>query len=89
VATIVYAYYLRTKILKDTKVDGPLTNQELIGVLITLVINVLISGSIYYFSLYKKLPKKAKDINKYVILILIIVLILQYGLHLPIFLTTR
>ena len=88
-ATIIFAYYLRTQILRYTKVDGPLTKNEMIGVASSLLINVLMIGSIYYFSLYKKYPKKAKDVNKYITIIFIAIVIIQYGLHIPLFVLTK
>jgi hypothetical protein len=89
IPSIIYSYYLRNRILKTTKVDGPLAKSELIGVITTLVINVLISATIYYFGLYKKFPKKSKEINKYATIILLIMLTLQYVLHFPLFVLTR
>ena len=88
-AAIIYAYYLRFKILKETKVDGSLTKSELVSVLITLIINPVICGTIYYISFYKKLPKKVKSINKYATIIFIVYIILQYGLHFSLFSATR
>lgn len=76
-----YSYYFMSKVLKE-RADGPLTKDEKITIIITLVLNTLISYLIYYFGWKDKLPQKAQQVKKYfwkIILALVLIALLAIG----------
>ena len=66
IAVCAYSYFFMKKVLDNTTVDGPLTKNEKINVIITLIVATLPAYFIYYFGWKEKLPIKAKQVNKYV-----------------------
>ena len=60
-----YSYYFMNKVLKTTAKDCALTKSEKIQVIITLLLNTVISWGIYSFGWKKKLPTKSKQVDKY------------------------
>jgi len=66
-----YTYYFMDKVLKSNPKDGALTKNEKIQVIILLIFNTLISWAILSFGWKKKLPIKSKQVNRYVKVILV------------------
>lgn len=60
-----YSYYFMNKVLDTTSKDCELTKNEKIQVIITLLLNTVISWGIYSFGWKKRLPTKAKQVDKY------------------------
>lgn len=54
------------KVLDRTPTDCPLTKEEKLNVIITLIIGTLPAYFIYNFGWKAKLPTKAKQVTKYV-----------------------
>lgn len=78
----IYSYYFMRKVAKEG-IDGPLTKDEKVTVIITLVLNTLFSFIIYYLGWKDKLPQKAQQVKSYlwkIILALVIVALLSFGI---------
>ena len=60
-----YTYYFMKKVVTNTTTDAPLTNNEKIQVIITILLGFPITWFIYKMGWDKKLPIKAKQINTY------------------------
>lgn len=78
----VYSYIFMRKIIKE-RTDGPLTKDEKITIIITLVLNTAISYLIYYFGWKDKLPQKAQQVKAYlwkIILALVLIAIIAFVL---------
>lgn len=84
-ALLAYILYLTNKIEKNSLVDGPLTKNEKIQVILTIILNPIIAGGFYYYCWRNKLPIKAKQANKYSIIIFILWLIIGVPLYITFF----
>lgn len=77
----IYSYFFMRKVVKESA-DGPLTKDEKITIIITLVLNTLISYLIYYFGWKDKLPQKAQQVKSYlwkIILALVLIALFSFG----------
>ncbi len=70
IALSAYAFYFMRKVSKETRADSPLTKNEKIQVIILMLLNTLISWAIFYFGCRNKLPTKAKQVKRYFLTIL-------------------
>lgn len=80
----VYSYFFMRKVVKERS-DGPLTKDEKFTVIITLILNTLISYFIYYFGWKDKLPQKAQQVKSYlwkIILALVLIAVIAFGIAL-------
>jgi uncharacterized membrane protein required for colicin V production len=66
----VYTYYFMKNVSENTKKDGPLTKNEKIQVIILLLINTLLTWIILRFGWKDTLPTKAKQVTKYLLRII-------------------
>lgn len=77
----VYSYFFMRKVVKERS-DRPLTKDEKITVIVTLILNTLISYLIYYFGWKDKLPQKAQQVKSYlwkIILALILIAVIAFA----------
>lgn len=65
-----YSYFLMNRAVKNSTADAPLTTGEKIQVILLLIFNTLPSWFIFYLGWKKKLPVKAKQVNKYLFVII-------------------
>jgi hypothetical protein len=70
----IYSYYFMKSVLKNTPGDCQLTAPEKIRVIITLLLNTPLSWAIYYLGWKNKLPTKAKQVNKYIRNIILVII---------------
>ncbi|MDO8498906.1 MAG: hypothetical protein Q7S44_03920 [bacterium] len=76
--------------VKKAGVDGKLTRNEKIQVIITLLLTTAISWIIYYYGWKGSLPIKAKQVNSYLLkLFLVLGAVAITALALAVFFSTR
>lgn len=61
----VYTYFFMEDVKKKAKGNSPLTRNEKIQVVLLLIFNTLLSWIILSFGWKKELPAKSKQVNKY------------------------
>jgi len=76
----VAAFFIKKQIKQNTKVDGPLTKDEKTKVILTEFFSPILAGAVYYYGLRKEFPIKAKQANKYSIIIFVCQLLVGVGL---------
>lgn len=74
IAFSLYTYFFMRHVLKKTPKDSELTKSEKIQTIILLILNTLFSWLILYFGWKKKLPQKARQVKKYFLWIMGILL---------------
>lgn len=76
IALSVYSWYFMQKVLKSTPRDCRLTKSEKIQVIITLLLNTIVSWAIYNYGWKKRLPTKSRQVNIYVKNIIIALIVI-------------
>lgn len=65
-----YTFYFMNNVIKKSRADGLLASGEKLQVILLLIFNTLPSWLIFYLGWKKKFPKKAKQVNKYLFIII-------------------
>jgi len=66
----VYSFFLMNRVAKKSPVEAPLTRGEKIQVIALLIFNTLPSWLIFHLGWKKASPIKAKQVNKYLMTII-------------------
>ncbi|MBI5018857.1 hypothetical protein HZB58_01125 [Candidatus Gottesmanbacteria bacterium] len=65
-----YSFFLMNRAIKNSSPDAPLSTGEKIQVILLLIFNTLPSWLIFHLGWKKSLPVKAKQVNKYLFVII-------------------
>lgn len=83
VAALLYMVRMRRKPVDPERDGAPLTSRQQPFVIVLLVLSPLIAGGIFYYGWIARFPKKARQANRWSIIVfaLLVALYLLLGVH--------